>query len=1140
MSNFAFLETATFRDIPDLAKKAEQYALSDPRAAMIYSRLCIEYAVYWLFEHDQSLPRLGQLRQTYGKYLSLDELINLEEFRDLIDDEELYQGLFLIKAQGNKAVHKNRESITKETAISVLSLLYRFLLEMAAHYQDRAPEIKPFDKGFLNTTSGLVPESTLKELSGKVEALEENLKTLQQQKLEITEELERLEAEREKFRLRRLQNAQALHLDRHVLTEDETRLRLIDTQLLEAGWDPQGENVNEFEIDNMPLNVFPTGKGRADYVLWDDNGLPLAVVEAKKTMYNAAKGRHQALLYAEGLERIYNQKPIIFYSNGFQHYIWDDQFYPPRQIFGFLTKDELQRAIQRRATRRHLLNIAPNREIVGGQNRSYQLEAVNSVMKRFCDKDKLIGKHRKGLLVMATGAGKTRTAAAIIELLTKANWVKRALFLADRVSLVRQAKNDIASYLTEYSCHNIVSEKDDENTRIVFSTYQTIINKIDGDEKPYSIGHFDLIIVDEAHRSIYNKYRSIFDYFDSLVLGLTATPKDEVEKDTFEFFGCSPGDPTYEYTLEQAAEEGHLLMPQSYQVDLGFVRSGIKYDDLSEQDKRKYEETFMDEDGNLPPFIDSSAINNWLFNRDSVKKVIDYLMTKGIKVDDQVGKTIIFANNQRHAELIQECFEEEYPEYGGEFCAMIHYKVDKAEDLIDRFKDPVKLPRIAISVDMLDTGIDVPEIVNLVMFKPVYSKSKFWQMIGRGTRKCQDLFGPGLDKETFFLFDFCGNFAFFNQNPNGIENSPSVSLSEQIFIKWLELSKILSEPQFLDDQESIDFRKKILDMIHFELKKLEEKKHSVAVRRVLEYLLLYLDRSKLDYLDATDRKILKDHIAPIVFVPEPDTFAKRFDHFMWKMELDFLEQGNQFENYIERVKDTARKLMQKMNVPDVALHREFIQRLSGIEFWVEVSIQKLDAIRLHLRKLIKHLDRGDRRLFYTDFEDEIVSESEIPTFIKPTAESAYKNRLESLLRRHSNELAVSKIRKNETITEAELEHLKGILLSDIEEDKRQGFSEFLGKQSMDLMIRQLLGLDEEAVKMAFAEFERKYALSDIQMRFLKVLVHSISIKGVISLEEVYEGTQFKDIHDGGIDAVFPGQRADEIFEIIKKFQSDVA
>lgn len=1140
MSNFAFLEENVFGEITALAKRAEQYALSDPRGAVIYSRLCMEYTVYWLFEHDQSLPRLGQLKQTHGKYLTLDELMNLEEFQDILDDDELYQALFTIKSQGNKAVHKNRESITKDAAQVVLSLLYRFLLEMAVHYQDQAPNIKAFDKSLLSQQAGQLSEKALREITEQLQGMEASLKTLQEQKLALTDELERLEARRELYRLRRLENAQRRRIDPHILTEDDTRLRLIDTLLLEAGWDPEGENVSEFEIPNMPLNVFPTGKGRADYVLWDNNGLPLAVVEAKKTIYNETKGKHQALLYAEGLERQFGQKPIIFYTNGFQTRIWDDKFYPPRPIHGYLSKDELQRLIQRRESRKHPLSISPNMNIVGGQNRSFQLEAVNSVSKRFCDKDKLIGSHRKALLVMATGSGKTRTSAAIIEVLAKANWVKRILFLADRVSLVRQAKNDIASYLPEYSCHNIVTESDDENTRIVFSTYQTIINKIDGNNRPYSIGHFDLIIVDEAHRSIYNKFRTVFDYFDALVLGLTATPKDEMAKDTFEFFGCSPGEPTYEYSLEQAAEECHLLLPQSREVNLGFVRSGIRYDDLSDEDKRKYEETFTDEDGNLPLFIDSTAINNWLFNIDTVNKVIDYLMTKGIKMDDQVGKTIIFANNRAHAELIQKCFEEQYPEYGGEFCSMIHYKIDMAEDLIDRFKVRNKLPRIAISVDMLDTGIDVPEIVNLVMFKPVYSKSKFWQMIGRGTRKCEDLFGPGMNKTTFSLFDFCGNFAFFNENPNGTESAVSVSQSEQIFIKWLEISKVLSEPQYIQNEECIAFREKILDAIHYELKKLEEKKQTVAVRRVLEHLLPYLDRSRLTYLEPADRKVIRENLASIVEVSEPDVFAKRFDNFMYKMQLEFLEQGLQFENYREQAKDTARKLMQKLNVPEVAKHRGLLQRIGQDVFWQEANISRLDNIRLNLRGIIKHLDKGERQVYYTNFGDRIVSDTEIPGIIKLNQESSYNIKLEFLLRKHKNDLAVAKIRKNESITEAELEHLKEILLSDVEEDKKESFSAFLDKLTLDILIRKLLGLDEQSVRMAFADFERKYALSDIQIKFLKEVIKSISENGLIKLDDLYEKPQFKAVHDGGLEAVFPDKNSDEIVEIIKKFEEVVA
>ena len=1153
MANFDFIDKSAFGQIKDHAQAAEKYVLADPRASAIYSRLCLEYAVYWLFDNDANLPRLGELRFVYGKKLSLDELINLDDFVSLVDDDELHSSLFEIKRIGNKAVHKNQETITKEHALTSVELLYTFLLQLALYYQEPAPKAVPFDAKLLPLSTPSVSGKELQLLKEKAKGLEEELSNLQEQKLAIQDEIEALQQEREQFRKRRLENAQKAKIHPSNWTEKETRIRLIDVLLMEAGWEPEAENVREFKVEHLPRNEFPSGTGKADYVLWDADHKPLAVVEAKKTIYSPDRGRHQAKLYADGLEEMFGQRPIIFYTNGFQTWLWDDTFYPQRKVMGFLTKEELRLSIHRRKNRKHLLDTEPNRDIVGGQGRAYQLEAVTSTCKRFCANDELRGSQRKGLLVMATGAGKTRTAAAIIELLAKANWSKRALFLADRTALVSQAKTAIAEYLPAYTCKDITQEEDDASTRIVFSTYQTMINRIEKDEKQYSIGHFDLIIIDEAHRSIYKKYRSIFDYFDSLLLGLTATPRGEVDRDTFDFFNCAPGEPTYSYDLFQAADEEHLLLPKGIQVDLGFIRSGIRYDDLSDEEKKKYEETFTDEFGIVPAQIDASAINEWLYNKDTVKVVLEYLMKKGIKVADKVGKTIIFAKNRPHAELIQQVFIEQYPQYGGDFCQVVHYQTEKAGDLIDRFKQADKLPRITVSVDMLDTGIDVPEIVNLVLFKPVYSKSKYWQMIGRGTRKRKDLFGPGQDKEHFYLFDFCGNFEFFNQNPDGLPATTSESVSSRIFRSWLELATLLSEEPHKENEELMQYRNKLLDKLHFEVNRLLENKNNISVRRVLEHVLAYSQRDNWNRITPADRSLILEHIAPIVEIEEPDQYAKRFDHFVHQAQISLVNGDPNFDRYKNRIVLTADSLRQIGNVPHVQAKLKLIKQLCTADYWNSISVLKLEEIRQDLRGLIQHIDRKRKRIYHTNFTDKIEDEKEVENIfgggvgpgvggrLDTSDRSApyypYQRRLVRLIEENINHIAIQKLRRNEPITEAELKALQDILLQDIEEDQKGNFQDFLIEKSLGVLIRKIVGLDEESARMAFAEFERKHRLTDVQMKFLKELVVHLKHHGVVEVGTLYD-RPFKELHSGGFDAVFRGQEGDEVIDILRKIKGN--
>ncbi|MCB0781244.1 MAG: DEAD/DEAH box helicase family protein, partial [Flavobacteriales bacterium] len=484
-------------------------------------------------------------------------------------------------------------------------------------------------------------------------------------------------------------------------------------------------------------------------------------------------------------ERMTGQRPVIFYTNGFDTWIWDDRFHPPREVQGIHDQDALQLMVDRRRTREDIRRAPIDQRIV---ERAYQHEALRRVAEAWVgdEQGRLVGLGRRALVVMATGAGKTRTAAALVDLLMKANWVKRALFLADRTALVTQAQRAFKEHLPQVSTLDLTKDTYDPTARVVFSTYPTMLNRVDKgmveDMKLFGVGHFDLVIVDEAHRSIYDRYRAIFDYFDALLLGLTATPRADADRDTYELFNCEEHNPTAFYELDQAVRDGYLVPPRGKQVDLGFMSRGIKYADLQPDDQARYEKTFRDETGEVPDEVGASAINAWLFNSDTIDKALAYLMEHGVKVEggDRLGKTIIFARNIDHARAIEKRFNKQFPQYGGHFLSVVHSQEKYAQSVIDNFSMADRNPRICVSVDMLDTGIDIPEIVNLVFFKPVYSKAKFWQMIGRGTRLCKDLFGPGADKEFFRIFDFCKNYEFFDQQPEGLGPSRPPSLSHRL------------------------------------------------------------------------------------------------------------------------------------------------------------------------------------------------------------------------------------------------------------------------------------------------------------------------------------------------------------------------
>ena len=514
-------------------------------------------------------------------------------------------------------------------------------------------------------------------------------------------------------------------------SEADTRRLLIDTQLSNVGWIKGKDWFEEQELRGMPNSK---GVGFADYVLFHDKE-PYAVVEAKRTSVDPFKGQQQAKLYADLLEKKYAFRPLIFLTNGYDTYVWDDgpRGSDVRKISGVYSKADLRKYFNLRSKRISFAGFIPNKDIA---DRWYQTAAVKEVCKV------VENNGRKALLVMATGSGKTRVAFSIIQALVSHNYVKNVLFLADRLKLVSQPYGRFRlMFKDDIKATNLCLDDHNDSAQVVFSTYQTMRNIIDKarnneNELVFTPGHFDLIITDEAHRSIYRKFKSIFDYFDAFILGLTATPKSDIHRDTYQFFNLPKDMPTYAYEYSQGVKDGHLVDYKVVKTSLNLVHEGVYYFDLTPEQQEQYEEIFIDDFGNFHDFIPGSQVNKKLFNTPTIELVLKELMSKGlrIKYGTQIGKTIIFAKNHKHALKIREVFYSLYPTYSQDFCRVIDYETKYVDSLMDDFDDPDKEPVIAISVDMLDTGVDIEEILNLVFFKEVYSKSKFLQMIGRGTR----------------------------------------------------------------------------------------------------------------------------------------------------------------------------------------------------------------------------------------------------------------------------------------------------------------------------------------------------------------------------------------------------------------------
>ena len=1115
--------------------RAASAAHPDPRASCFYARRALELAVAWAYKHDASL------HLPYQDNLSA--LIHEPTFKT-VAGEAVFAKARVITQLGNQAVHSPKPIQAGDAVVAVRELFHvGYWLARTYARQARPEPGLTFDPERLPKTRP-APKQTLDQLqrlAAELAASDEKLTALLAAQATLDEQLQQARAE-----LADAKKTNQATPDTHDYSEAKTRDYFIDLLLKEAGWPLDQTRDREFEVSGMPkLTSASSGLGYVDYVLWGDDGKPLAVVEAKKTKRDPRVGQEQARLYADCLEQQFGQRPLIFYSNGYEHWLWDDARYPPRAVQGFYKKSELELAIQRRHTRKTLTSAQVDKAIV---ERYYQERAIRRIAEAF-EQDH----ERKALLVMATGAGKTRTVIALCDLLKRCNWAKRVLFLADRVALVNQAVNAFKQHLPHAAAVNLVTEKATEG-RVFASTYPTMMGLIenarDGDARRFSPGHFDLVIIDEAHRSVFQKYRAIFSYFDSLLVGLTATPKDDVDHDTYGLFDLETGVPTDAYSLDNAVKDKFLVPVTAVSVPLKFQRDGIKYDDLSDEDKERWDALEWDENG--PPLeVEAAAVNKWLFNEDTVDKVLAHLMTRGLKVGggDDLGKTVIFAKNQQHADFIADRFNVNYPAYKGQFARVITFKTEYAQHLIDQFSIKDKMPRIAISVDMLDTGIDVPEIVNLVFFKVVRSKTKFWQMVGRGTRLCRDLFGPGQDKSCFYLFDFCQNLEFFGQDPGADAGSTAQSLSARLFTQRLEVIAELDErlgrsgslvarergDEGADPATDQDVRHDVAARLHTEVAAMNTENFVVRPRR--RSVERFAAPAAWAALTPADRQELATEVAglPSELDPEPEE-AKRFDLLLLRVQLAVLRHEPRFESLRDQVRAIAGLLEEKASIPMVRDQLALILDVQRDEWWQDVTMPMLEVVRRRLRDLVRLIERRHRAPIYTDFADEMGYETLVALPGLGSASQGFekfRDKARAFLRSHQDHVAVHKLRLNRTLNAADLAELERMLAesgaggpADIARAKTES-------QGLGVFVRSLVGLDREAAKQALSGFLAGKALGANQIEFVDLIVNHLTEHGVIETARLYE-SPFTDVTPRGPESLFTLAELDELVLVLER------
>lgn len=1118
-SNFAFM-LAQWPDLAQRARKAEQFAWIDPRVSMMYARHTAEHIVDWIYEHESAVP--------YPYQRDFNGLLNQPEFKALVGST-ITSKLNAIRKAGNNAVHGKTDPSPQNSQFAVAEL-FHVCYWLARTYTIDAANLpatgmafsvellKPRLKAPAPAPSSM---EAVAKLADELSAKDRELADAREKTTSLEQQLEQALAQIAAAK----QRNQATP-DDHNYDEALTRAYLIDQDLHDAGWPLTQDEDREYPVTGMPST---SGVGYVDYVLWGADGLPLALVEAKRSTKDPLVGKQQAKLYADCLEAKFGRRPVIYYSNGYKSWLWDDSLYGDRPVQGFHTRDQLELMVARRTTRRHLAAEPIDNDTV---ERGYQHGAIRAVTESF------EASSRKALVVMATGTGKTRTAVALSKLLMDANWAKRILFLADRVALVQQAAKAFKTHLPG-SAPAILGQDNDTDSRINLATYPTILNMISGSkrgadgEPTFGIGHYDLIIVDEAHRSIYQKYRAVFDYFDSLLLGLTATPQADVDRNTYSMFDIEDDVPTFAYELDEAIEAGYLVPPRVVPVPLKFPYEGIRYDDLPEAEKEQWDELEWDEEGEIPDAVDPAVVNSWLFNTDTVNKALEVLMTRGHKVagGDRLGKTIIFAKNSHHANFIAAQFDKNYPHLKGHFARVITYQETYAQSLIDAFGRPADDPHIAVSVDMLDTGIDVPDVVNLVFFKMVRSKTKFWQMLGRGTRLRPDLYGPGQDKQDFFIFDLCRNAEYFNAGLPGNEGSVGKSLSEVTFAaraKLLAASRVAglgSLSLVTDLVHGLSGQVSSLPAGNFLVKP-----HRQAVEK-------YSTPAGWDSLSETDIAELESGLAKVAgqgAAVEKEE-AKRFDLIVLNAQLASLVDPGAVGTYRKKIQAIAAALADQPNNPAISPVLVLLEQIADDNEWESVSLEWLESVRRKLRGLVHLLEKKRRNVVYTSFEDELGELVEIELDGVHSGVNnfdRYRQKARMYLRSHLDLATLQRLRRNKPLTDLDLSELERILVESgagTQEDLARARSEGLAH-----FVRSLVGLDRAAVEDALSEFIARATFNASQLDFLTVLTTQLSENGSVSIGALYE-SPYSELAPTGPDELFGDAIFDRLELVLKSF-----
>lgn len=1072
--NFAYLKNAPdFAQLYTYCCEAEEFALSKPNISVTSARKAMEFIVKMIYSAVS-----GDIQ---GK--TVFEMSTDYAFTSYLNDQILLNSIHFIRKMGNVAVHDG--TLTSDEALKVLEELHFLVGEVCILWQ-LVPDYPEFVKPTLQAPVRPEPAESPKA------------------KVEVVPELCARYAER--MRTTRFSVA-------HDRDENENEKLFLRVSLREAGW-PIVNRANTAMPEAAAVDCLLDSGDSVDYVLYGRDNKPLAIIEQTATAKNLVEGRTKGIEKANQMAAKYGYKPVVYYTNGYYIYCVDQLGYPPRRVFNFHSIEELELLKLRRTMRQDITNPTIDDNIT---NRNYQKNAIRSVCKAFTDM------RRRSLLVMATGTGKTRVSISCVDVLMKANWVKNVLFLADRTSLVRQAHKNFNKLLPNVttSLYTGGSLNRDANARVIFSTYQTMINLVNDDTREFGVGRFDLIIIDEAHRSIFKKYGALFNYFDALMIGLTATPRCEENKSTYDTFRLENGKPDFAYELEAAIQDQYLVGFSVEDKTTNKMRRGIRYDDLTEEEKASFEDTFADDDSIdfTGTEIEGNKLGKNIINLGTIDAMLNDLMKNGLKVDggDTLGKTIIFASSHIQAEKIVERFQKIYPKLGMDFCKLIDSHVEGNLTLIEQFEVRGGMPQIAVSVDMLDTGIDVPDVVNLVFFKQVRSKIKFLQMIGRGTRLSPDLFGPGLDKQGFLIFDYYDNFRYFSTTGtwSTVEGSGTTNniIPQTVMLNKHRLGILMNLQQ---EKALCAFDAAYRDELkaHFISETRGLNNDDIDVQYNMAYVSKYRTAEIWDNLTDRQATEIEEHILPLYPSEKAPVKVKSFDNLIYVIEKEYPRREkegkdarkirNGFKNVDSELTKRMNALLKLKTIPAIVEKTDLITAMiDGAYLLDHFSLERAEDVRKALRDLMSYIPdkQGYTIINVADWVED--KENSGIGDDKP-----YPQKAQEFLS-GSNLPSLAKLRNLDPLTEDEKNELKAIFTSKLGTEAE--FNAWAGSMALLPFLRLQVGISDEAIQTKFGSFLNAQTLNPMQLNYCQQIVDYARKNGDITMTVLLKESPFCDM-----------------------------